>query len=274
MAKALLQIGRGFWNIRGSFTFCCGLVDIQTHMSVIRLPSGKFLIIDTIQITPQIKQEIDELTDNGSLIEAVLATHPFHTIYFTPFYEAYPHAKYYGTPRHIRNIPIQWEGTLSDPNSLQQWESQGIFMRIPAGADFESPAEDNHFSSIFVYHSESKTIHVDDTIQYFDHPDWVLRLLGKSHGRMEFWNPKKGLQHTGEAPLLFKAWIEQITQDWDFENICTAHCGNKIGGGKEQLIETIRENTPLFENLSREWGGSAAATTAAGGGSNSTKPLL
>jgi hypothetical protein len=265
MASALREIGRGFWNIRGSFTFCCGLIDIQTHMSVIRLPTGKFLIIDTIQMTPQIKQEIDHLTENGSLIEAVLATHPFHTIFFVPFHEAYPNTKYYGTPRHIRNISIPWEGTLSDPNILQQWEDQGVYMRIPDGADFESPAEDNHFSSIFILHQESKTIHVDDTIQYFEDPDCVLRLLGKSRGKMEFWNPTKGLQHTGEGPLLFKAWIEKLVVDWDFENICTAHCGNKIGGGKEQLIETIRENTPLFEELSRRWGGS---------GANTSKPLL
>jgi hypothetical protein len=253
--RSLLEIGSGFWNIRGSFTFCCGLIDIQTHMSLLRLPSGKFLVIDTIQLTPQMKQEIDQITQNGTLIEAVLATHPFHTMFFPPFYQEYPNAKYYGTPRHLRNLKgINWEGNLGDTENLRRWESEGVFLRIPEGADFESPAEDNHFSSVFVLHQESRTIHVDDTVQYFDHPDCVLRMLGKSHGRMEFWNPRKGLQHTAEGPILFKEWIEKLVVDWEFENICTAHCGNKIGGAKEQLVTTIRENTPLFEELAREWG--------------------
>lgn len=249
----LIEIGPGFWNIRGSFTFCCGLIDIQTHMSIIRLTTGKFLIIDTITITPEIKLEIDNLTNNGTLIEGVIATHPFHTIFFIPFNELYPNLKYYGTPRHLRNINLKWEGNLNDENVRNLWESENIFMRIPEGAEFVNPAENNHFSSVFVYHQPSSTIHVDDTVQYFDHPDLALRLLGKSHGRMEFWNPVKGLHQTADGPLLFKAWIEKLADDWEFENICTAHCGNKIGGARELLRQTIRDTTPRFEELSRRW---------------------
>ena len=40
-------------------------------------------------------------------------------------------------------------------------------MRIPEGADFISPAEDNHFSCVFVYHQASSTVHCDDTIMIY-----------------------------------------------------------------------------------------------------------
>lgn len=39
-------------------------------MSLIRLESGKFLVIDTIMMSVDQKQEFDNLTDNGNLIEA------------------------------------------------------------------------------------------------------------------------------------------------------------------------------------------------------------
>ena len=39
------------------------------------------------------KADIDKLTLNGAKLEAVVATHPYHTIYFEPFRAQYPNAK-------------------------------------------------------------------------------------------------------------------------------------------------------------------------------------
>ncbi len=105
------EIGPGFYNLRASFTFACGLIDIGTHMSLAKLNSGRYLVIDTCDVSPAAKAAIDRITNNGDLIEAVVATHPFHTMYFPSFYNLYPNVKYYGTPRHIRNQPsIPWAG--------------------------------------------------------------------------------------------------------------------------------------------------------------------
>lgn len=90
-----------------------GLIDIGTHMSFIELDTGRFLLLDTVQLTPMIKADIDKLTQNGELIDAVVATHPYHTIYFKDFYSAYPNAKYYGTARHIEVTPtVKWEDDI------------------------------------------------------------------------------------------------------------------------------------------------------------------
>ena len=46
-------------------------------------------VIDAVPLTPPLKQELDALTGNGLLIDAVIATHPFHTLAFESFYTSY-----------------------------------------------------------------------------------------------------------------------------------------------------------------------------------------
>ena len=129
----LYQIGPGFWNVRGRFKILAKLVDIETQMSIVQLRNGKFLVIDTVEMNDRLRQEIDQLTKNGEKIEAVVATHPFHTLAFPAFYQYYPKAAYYGTPRHLRRLTdIPWAGDLDDCNVRKKWEPD-VYMRIPAG---------------------------------------------------------------------------------------------------------------------------------------------
>jgi hypothetical protein len=87
----LKEIGSGFYNIRGSFKLLLGLVDLGTHMSICKLPSGRFVIVDTIEMNNDIIAEINHLTDDGKLIEGVLATHPC-ILLFTQFTRCiFPH---------------------------------------------------------------------------------------------------------------------------------------------------------------------------------------
>lgn len=105
-----------------------------THMSLIQLSSGKFLVIDAVPLTEQMKTEIDEFTDNGEKIEAVILTHPFHTLAIPAFYKAYPKPPYYGCPRHLRNFPdIKWAGDLDDCKVRSKWSPE-VELSIPAGS--------------------------------------------------------------------------------------------------------------------------------------------
>eukprot|EP01039_Chlorochromonas_danica_P005635 gene5635-6215_t len=252
IASPLISVGTNFWNLRGSFLLF-NLVEIGTHMSFIKLPTGKFLVINTVDITPAAKSAIDSLTNNGQLIEAVLATHPFHTIYFPSFHRLYPNTRYYGCPRHLKKVSIPWTGSLVDPAILSSWEDQGVFLRVPDGTDILTPAEDNHLSCVFVFHRESRTIHIDDTIMYFEHSSCFLRCLGAHAGDMDFWagGLKKGLKNTKEAPLEFKNFIQSVINDWDFDNVCTAHVGNMVGGAKALMQRTLEKATPALEKIAR-----------------------
>jgi hypothetical protein len=49
-----------------------------------------------------------------------------------------------------------------------------------------------------------------------------------------------GLHKYSESSFMFKKFIENIIQDWDFENICTAHYGLIKGDGKKLLVKTLR----------------------------------
>jgi len=110
---SMITMGQNFWNLRSNFYFALGLVDIGTHMSFIKLSSGKFLVLDTVQLTPVVKADIDTLTNGGELIDTVVATHPYHTIYFKDFQREYPAAKYFGTSRHLEVFPgLKWDGDI------------------------------------------------------------------------------------------------------------------------------------------------------------------
>ncbi len=132
----LYEVANHFWNIRVNFKIFSGLADPGSHMSLIRLNNGKFLVIDTVILTERTRVTIDRLTDNGINIEAVIGVHPFHILAFPAFYEAYPNAHYYGTPRHLRRLThIPWVGSLEDCNVRKKWQPE-IEMRIPAGKKF------------------------------------------------------------------------------------------------------------------------------------------
>jgi len=235
-------IGPGFWNVRAPFIL--DGIDIGTQMSLIQLQSGNFLIIDTVALDPDLLSDINTLTKNGELIEAVIATHPFHTTYFPAFYAQFPKPPYYGTPRHLRIEPqVPWQtATVWDCAVRQKWLPE-VHMRIPRGSEFVAPEPEssNHFSGMHVFHPASKTIHVDDTIMV-DEP---------LNGDMLF-HPSMvtdGLYHIPQAPSAFKDWITNITMQWDFDNICAAHNGVKLGGAKNQLTNVISDYSIVFEGL-------------------------
>jgi len=254
--KYLIEIGPGFWNIRGSYKLAKGLIDIGTQMSIIQLPNGKFMVVDTIPLTDKIKEEIDTLTNNGSSIEFVLATHPFHTLAFAAFYNYYPTPKYYGSPRHIRKITIiPWVGDLNECKTRSLWLPE-IDLRIPEGSDFATPQPEksNHFCCCFVYHKPSKTIHVDDTLMCSPNPSFLLKLGGYSKGGICFHPSIKGpgLLPDPEAPFKFRDWMNEMLKDWDFDNLCAAHFGNKIGGCHEQIEKLVKDEEGLFKKLSEK----------------------
>lgn len=187
------------------------------------------------------------------LYPQVIATHPFHTMFFEPFHKLYPNAPYYGTPRHLRRITsLPWAGSVTDEGFLRRWESEGIFMRIPEGAEFVNPEENNHFCGLFVYHQPSKTIFIDDTVNYIENPGFILRFIaGLTPGSMSFWPLDKGLRPTKEAPMQFSSFVEGILKDWDFENICTAHNATKLGGAKVMLSQTLERARPKLEKIAQ-----------------------
>lgn len=143
-------------------------------------------------------------------------------------------------------------------------------MRIPEGSEFKNPEEHNRFSSVFVFHKQSKTIHDDDTIMYFDaeHLSCCLRLAGLTSRRI-FFHPTLttvGLYKFPEAVNFFKEWIRKIIDDWDFENVCTAHYGVVMRDGKKMLKQTLKNYESKFCEMRRQYSAKVVQSNTATSG--------
>lgn len=263
-SESLLTIAPNFWNMRGKFVLKkAGITigDFGTHMSLIRLPSGRFLVLDAIQLSEDQKKEIDVLTNEGKDIEAVIGLHPFHTLWLPAFHKHYPTPPYYGCPRHLKNLTtIPWAGSLLDEAVRNKWEPY-VSMSIPDGIEFVNPVppESNHSSSVLLLHKESGTLHVDDTFMYITNPNRILRLAGFVPSKLEF---HVGLKRYLVSPNAFTAWVKQLLEKWEFDNICTAHTGNKIGGAKLMVENLLKESESWLRELAIKKGDNAAIPEA------------
>lgn len=71
MMSRMIHVGNNFWNLRSSFTFAMGTVDVGNQMSFIKLSTGKFLVIDTCAMNKTDEAIVKDMLKNGELIEAV-----------------------------------------------------------------------------------------------------------------------------------------------------------------------------------------------------------
>ena len=64
----MIDIGEGFWNIRGSYRIA-GVLDVGTQASIVCLSSGNYLMLDACDFDDADFAGIDELTDGGERLE-------------------------------------------------------------------------------------------------------------------------------------------------------------------------------------------------------------
>ena len=62
-----------------------------------------------------------------------------------------------------------------------------------------------------------------------------------------------GLVPMPESVDQFLAWAQGLIADWDFDNLVTAHTGNKIGGAKNMLRELLASSSEPFAKLKRSF---------------------
>lgn len=223
MTDRILVVADGFWNIRGSFKVA-GLVDVGTHASLVRQASGKLVFLDSYTFEGEVERELRALTKDGEDVEAVLNVHPFHTVHVRRMHERFPNAKHYGTARHLSRYPeLRWEALRTEDSELHQMFSDDFDFSVPRGVDFISSNQNIHFSSVLVYHRASKTIHVDDTLNYMRLPK-AARVLGKSNSTSFQPTLPFALEKRAGAAHDFRQWGEELVEAWgDAENLCTAH---------------------------------------------------
>lgn len=235
MKTKMIKVSDNFWNIRGSFKIK-GLINVGTHCSLVKKEDGKFILLDSLTPDNQTLKEINKLTGNGTNIEAVINLHPFHTVHVERLHELFPKAKHYGTQRHLDKFPdLKWEKIKSEDKELHEIYSNDLDFFIPKGVDFIPEDENLHFSSVIVYHRDSKTIHVDDTLMYIKLPK-LLGFFGISNPISFHPTLAKVLENEIDATDRFESWFKKFIETCsDVENLCTAHTASLISDNKKEI---------------------------------------
>jgi len=223
MGAKILRIGDSFWNIRGSFRIA-GIIDIGTQASLVQRANGKFVFLDSYTFDDATGKELDELTNGGEDIEAILNLHPFHTVHVQWMHERYPRAMHHGTARHLSRFPdLEWQPLTVESRELHSQFADDFDFSVPRGVDFISDDENIHFSSVLAMHRASRTLHVDDTLMYIRLP-MLMRFFGLKDAMSFHPTLSKVLEKRSGAAKEFKQWAEEVAARWhDVENLCAAH---------------------------------------------------
>jgi hypothetical protein len=228
MGTKILQISDDFWNIRGSFKIA-GFVDIGTQAALFRRANGRFVFLDSYTFDSAAQKQIDKITNNGADVEAVLNLHPFHTLHVEWMQQQYPDAKHFGTARHLSKFPdLNWQTLRTEDEELYPFYAEELEFSVPKGVDFISDDEKVHFSSVLVYHRESRSIYSDDTLMYIRLPA-LMRILGMSDSVSFHPTLSKVLEKRRGATHEFTAWAEKMAKQWKkAENLCAAHTASLL----------------------------------------------
>lgn len=227
MADKLIQVAEDFWNIRGAFRIG-GVIDVGTQCSLVRLQNGNFVFLDSYTLPQSIKREVDRLTQDAS-IEAIINLHPFHTVHVNKMHELFPDAALYGTARHKSRFPdLPWQDVCTEEAAFHASYADDFEFSVPAGVDFIAANENIHFASVMLFHRNSRTIHVDDTLMFMRLP-LAMRILGMAD-YLSF-HPTLGnaLEKRAGAAQAFREWAEALAEQWQgAENLCAAHTATLV----------------------------------------------
>lgn len=255
MADHIIQTDNTFWNIRGSFKIG-GVVDIGTHTSLAKLQSGGFVLLDSYTLKGQVKDEVMALTDDGKMVEAVINTHPFHTVHCERVHADFPDAKHYGTARHVKRFPdLMWQDTLVEDPAFAELFAPDFDFSIPRGVDFISANENVHFSSVLAYHHKSRSLHVDDTLMYVNLPRAAKLVVGKPiafHPTLPM-----ALEKRAGAAQDFRDWARELGERFAFTgHVCTAHTASlSVSTSLKELVDAaLKRVEPILKLHERKYG--------------------
>ncbi len=246
MVDKIIDLGAGFWSIRGSFVRK-NIIDIGNQSALVKLASGKFILLDSYTLTGNVREQVMALTDNGQNIEAVLNVHPFHTVHCAQVAKDFPHAIFYGSARHKTQVPeVQWSDDLVESQAVAERYSELQFS-MPKGIHYIAPDNSVHSGSLLVFHPASQSLYVDDTIQtppskLFDAVQAGINLHATT---------LKALKDEPNAGKDYCDWAIKLAHDWrKTRHFCSAHSGLVVfaeGEFEEKLIATINKARSTLE---------------------------
>lgn len=246
MTDKIVDLGSGFWNIRGSFRIG-GVLNIGTQCSLVKLASGRFIFLDSYKLTGDIRAKVMALTNDGQDVEAILNVHPFHTVHCAQMAKDFPQATMYGSSRHQKKIPeVQWSDDLVESEVVAKRYPELDFS-LSQGVHYISPNEMIHAGSLLVFHPASKSLHVDDT--FMNSPSKLLRAVLPEI--MLHPTTKKALKNEPNAGKQYCDWATSLAHEWrDVRHFCAAHSELITfadGEFEKALVKAVNKARPKLE---------------------------
>ncbi len=247
MSDKIIDLGAGFWNIRGTFRLG-GVLNIGTQCSLVKLASGRFVFLDSYTLTDDVRAQVMALTNNGQDVEAVLNLHPFHTVHCAQMAKDFPQATFYGSSRHHKKVPeVQWADDLVESDVVAERYPELKFS-LSQGVHYIAPNEMIHAGSLLAFHPASKSLHVDDT--FMSPPTKLLEAVLPE--LLLHPTTKKALKNEPNAGKEYCDWASNLADDWrDVRNFCAAHSylvKFKDGEFEKALLKAIAKARPKLEN--------------------------
>lgn len=217
------QLHSDYWNFRGSFKIA-KILDIGTHMSLVRRANGRFLVLDSYDLDGDDRSALLTLTGDGRLVDAIINVHPFHTLHCPALVDILPGVRLIGTRRHLRQLPdLPWDQGVIEDAATQAEFADDLDFSIPSGVDFVSDDEKVHVASVVVRHRASRIVHVDDTINVLAPPALLAAILPEQKLRFHPMLAKALEQRPGAADD-YARWAQGLARDWsDTPMVCAAH---------------------------------------------------
>ncbi len=221
--RDLVDVGPGYWSIRGQFKIA-GLLDVGTQAALVKLSDGRFVLLDSYTLTPKVLAEVERITGGADRVAAILNLHPFHTLHCAAMHAQFPSAALYGTARHKRRFPdLPWQPLTTEDSALWPAFGPDLEFTVPQGVTFVPENAQLHFASVMAFHRPSATIHVDDTFNAMP-PGRIGRALGR-RARISFhMTLAQVLEPRPGAVAEFRAWAETLVASWgEARHLCAAH---------------------------------------------------
>lgn len=235
--NTLKQVDEDIWIVDGpivSMAMYGTKIPFPTRMTIVRLSTGELWCHSPIELTLNLKAQVDSLGPLRHLI----SPNKIHYAHIGTWARAYPEAMAWASPgvrdRAIQqNIEVSFDADLED-NPPLQWAAD-IDQLIFRGSRF--------MDEVVFFHYQSATLILADLIENFE-PDkvsswfrWLLKLAGSADPdgkapidlRMTFWGHKNQSRSSLEQML-----------EWNPEKVILAHGRWYENNGAAELRRAFR----------------------------------
>ena len=190
---------------------------VGTRMTVIKLTGNSLLLISPIQITPQIKQQLDNL----GTVKYLIAPNLFHYLYLAECKAVYPQSKIIAPPglrTKQPDLPINKTFTQDEIKFNSELE-----YTLFAGFQVLIIPRIKTVNEIVFYHPSTKTLIITDSAFNFDdsYPlitQLAARIIDSYQTLKPSWLEKIAIQDKQQL----KQSIAKILA-WDFERVIIGH---------------------------------------------------